>query len=79
MKVDTDPGRAREFEVLWILILLVLAFASLSDFLLAPRWRTLAEAWEPADDSEQNGVPVDPWIPPVPANDPSSTQARNGS
>lgn len=64
MKIDTDPGRAREFEVLVILVLLALAGASLSDFLRAPTWTTLAEAAQVADDGDCcTGVLVEPWIP----------------
>ncbi|MBO9649441.1 MAG: hypothetical protein J7605_13100 [Variovorax sp.] len=65
MKIDADPGRAREFEVLAILILLALAGASLSDFLRAPTWTPLVEAAQSADDGDCcTGVLVEPWIPP---------------
>jgi|UPI0004834D47 hypothetical protein len=66
MKLDSDPGRTRELGVFWLLMLVLLAAASASDFLLAPNQTTLAEAWEPPDSSQQAGVLIDPWIPQAP-------------
>lgn len=66
MKPDADPGRTREFEVLAILILLALATASMSDFLLAPSWTPLVVASQPADDSDLLGILIEPWVPQVP-------------
>ncbi|SEB05707.1 hypothetical protein [Variovorax sp. YR216] len=67
MKLDTDPGRAREFEVLAIVILLALAGASLSDFLRAPTWTPLVDASLPADDGGCcTGILVEPWVPQAP-------------
>lgn len=67
MKPDSDPGRAREFEVLAILILLALAGASLSDFLRAPTWTPLVEASRPADEGDScAAILIEPWIPRIP-------------
>ena len=63
---DADPGCAREFEVLAIVILLALAGAALSDFLNQPTWSTLVEASAPANPGDRNGgdgVLIEPWIP----------------
>ncbi|MGJ7509529.1 hypothetical protein [Variovorax sp. GT1P44] len=70
MKPDADPGRAREFEVLAILILFALAAASMADFLRAPVWPTLVDVSQPADDDELHGTLIEPWIPEVPDSDP---------
>jgi hypothetical protein len=67
MKADADPGRAREFEVLAIALLVAMAVASASDFLTTPTWPTLVDT---SPDSEQHSVLIDPWIPEFPDQDP---------
>jgi hypothetical protein len=75
MKLDTDPGRAREFEVLWLLILLAFAVASLSDLLNAPGWNLITDTPMAADADAQPEVVLEPWFPSVPAGDPSRSQS----
>jgi hypothetical protein len=65
MKVDADPGHVREFELLLILLLTALAFASISDFLLAPSWISLVEVSQSTDEY-QHGILIEPWIPQIP-------------
>ncbi|WP_213959116.1 MULTISPECIES: hypothetical protein [unclassified Variovorax] len=65
---DTDPGRTREFELLWLLLLLAFALASLSDLLCAPVWPSITEvptAAEAEGDARQ-GAFIEPWIPSMP-------------
>jgi hypothetical protein len=72
MKLDTDPGRTREFAVLWLLILLVFAVASLVDLLRAPGCCAITDtpvaAETDAEDDGQAELVLEPWFASVPAN-----------
>lgn len=72
MKLDTDPGRTREFAVLWLLILLVFAAASLADLLRAPRCCAITDtpvAAETDAEGDAQAEPVlEPWFASVPAS-----------